>query len=230
MVSLRYVGAEPGSDTGVVNRKKVNDYIAAETPTLTSPREQAALRGATYPARTEVANRYATYATNSDLATESAKYFRISDVGTTLATVSNGKLTENEWPTNYRQYVEPQGTRKEEPVGAAFLNNFLDTNITTLTVNFAGPWSWLPFVSGAIEVNTGSVTTVALKIRDESNRVIAEGYSSIGTRSMVAFGAKNTPAYSGSQTFRLQGRIVAGSDVGEVTGWSGRVMIVPVPA
>lgn len=230
MVSLRYVGAEPGSDDGVINRKKVNDYIAAATPTLTSPREQAAVRGATYPARHEVTNKYATYATTDDLVSESTKYFMIGDIGQNIASLTSGELPSAQWPTSYRRYVEPQGTRQETTLIPMALNPYSDITITTVTLDGGGPWSWIPFVSGAIETLTGGWTVVSIFVRDESNRVVAEGFSSMGSRSMVSLGARSTPTYNGSQTFRIQGRIVSGTGEGTVTGWWGRVLFIPVPA
>lgn len=230
MVSLRYVGAEPGSDDGVINQKEVHDYILSATPFLTPPREQAAIRGATFPARQEVLNRYATYATDADLANESAKYFRVADLESGIAGLHNGQLYSTQWPTSYRRYVEPQGIKAEQTIGTFILNRFSDTTLATITSSGGGPWSWMPFVSGLMQVETGPDTTVKVRVRDQSNRIVAEGISLKGKRAMVSLGARSTPVYNGSQTFRVQAMITGGSGMGEIPGWYGQVLIIPVPA
>lgn len=228
-MSLRYIGAEPGADSGVTNRKEVNDFILEHTRNLTPPREQAALRGAIYPARNEADQLFSQYATKTQLNQELAKYYDIQELNETLAGRAGTSLPQEQWPTDFRPYMEPQGPTVSTNIAYRVINTYA-TTITSITVPELR-YQWSPVVFGHVEARAESGVMMTLWVQDQSGRRVAQGYSSRGKLSMIGLGGSaTTPTYSGSQTFSVRASNSGGNGRANVTGWDSKIEIFPVPA
>lgn len=228
MGSLKYVGASPGADNAVVNRTSVAEYIGRSLPSLTPASQQAEERGATYPSQGEVSQTMSQYARTADVSVEAEKYVASSDVGSSVASLTSGKLPSAQWPANFVQYLEPSGAKANTGGGFGTSSRYYETEVASATVTNQA-YKWTPFVTGFVEFETGPWTIGAMRIRDESNRLIAEGYSSPGGIAPAMLGMKNSYTYTSSQTFRLMIAHQDGTDAASLTGWHGEALIVPVP-
>lgn len=229
MAILRYMGPTPNSDNSVVNRKSVQDYIASNTPSLTPARLQASQRGATYPLQSEVTSRFVPYVSSTQLNTEGGKYFNSSDIGSSIASLSNSQIPASQRPTSYQQFLEPSGAVNNVGVMEAQVYTY---PVTLRSTTVSRPTPYMPLVSGYTEVRTVDGAVVGFRVVDSLWRVVAEGYSKIGLTGQATLGQVSAPVYTGSETFSLQAILLAGSTSvnTRVTGWSGEVIITPVPA
>lgn len=228
-MSLRYVGAPPGSDRSIANRSEVERYINNQIPGATSPALQARQRGATYPSAGEIDATLQGYVEQTALAQEAQKYLDLVDVGTKVAELSGGSLPQSQWPSGFIQTREASGVN----YGIAndtitVLNRFSFTEVSRVTVVYPG-YPWMPLITGYTQANLESGTRVEAEMIDQSGRVIARGRSWRGRRSQIALANITAPRYTGSQTFRLRLMIVEGTNAASMTSWNGQIMITPVP-